>query len=38
VQENAPEELGVKHEIFAKLDAAAERNAVLGRVDGLSQV
>jgi 3-hydroxyacyl-CoA dehydrogenase len=29
VQENAPEELGVKREIFAKLDAAAERNAVL---------
>ena len=29
VQENAPEELEVKREIFAKLDAAAERNAVL---------
>ena len=29
VQENAPEELGVKREMFAKLDAAAEKNAVL---------
>jgi len=29
VQENVPEDLGVKREMFAKLDAASEKNAVL---------
>ena len=29
VQENVPENLGVKREMFAKLDAASEKNAVL---------
>jgi L-gulonate 3-dehydrogenase len=29
VQENVPEDLGVKREMFARLDAASEKNAVL---------
>jgi len=29
VQENVPEDLGIKREMFAKLDAASEKNAVL---------
>ena len=29
VQENVPEDLGIKREMFARLDAASEKNAVL---------